>query len=160
MSTTPRHRPRFRALDRAETLALLARCHVGRIAYPLGEQVRIEAVHYVYSDGWLYARTAPGEKERMLDDSFYRVVPVAFETDEVEGLFRWRSAVVQGNAYRLDPPQQGGDPADWTDAVRALRALIPESFTADDPVPHRTVVFRIAVQEATGREATDEGEEG
>lgn len=38
-------------------------------------------------------------------------------------------------------------------AVELLRTLVRETFTTDDPAPHRDVVFRIAVQEATGREA-------
>jgi hypothetical protein len=35
-----------------------------------------------------------------------------------------------------------------------LRELIPEALTADDPTPHRTVIFRIPIQGATGRAAS------
>ncbi|HEX5870360.1 MAG TPA: hypothetical protein VFY65_08095, partial [Longimicrobium sp.] len=48
---------------------------------------------------------------------------------------------------------------EWEEAafnkgVDLLRELIPETLTPGDPVPFRTVLFRIAVQEMTGREAT------
>lgn len=38
--------------------------------------------------------------------------------------------------------------------VELLRSLVPATLTAEDPAPHRQVLFRIAVQEVTGREAT------
>jgi uncharacterized protein len=79
--------------------------------------------------------------------------PVAFEVDEVEELFRWRSVVVHGGFYTL--PQLGAhwEVEEWKRGVEALRTVLPETFTDEDPVAFRDIMFRIAVQEISGREA-------
>jgi nitroimidazol reductase NimA-like FMN-containing flavoprotein (pyridoxamine 5'-phosphate oxidase superfamily) len=142
--------PRFRSLDRAEIDALLARNHVGRLAYAHGRRVEVQPVHYVYADGWLYGRTSEGAKVEAIGQGWW---PVAFEVDEVDDLFRWRSVVVHGGFYMI--PAEG---AEWEmkereKAIHLLRSLIPETFTETDPTPFRSLLFRIAVQEASGREA-------
>jgi uncharacterized protein len=153
---TTRRAPRIRELGREEIDAILARNHVGRLAYAWQNHVDIEPLHYVYDGGWIYGRTSHGAK---MEATGYAWSPVAFEVDEIEGLFRWRSVVVHGGFYTL--PQKGAEweEAEWKRGVELLRKLIPATFTDDDPVAFRTVLFRIAVQEATGREATP-GDEG
>lgn len=146
-------RPAFRTLTGSQVDEVLRRNHLGRIAYSWRSTVDVEPLHYVYRDGWIYARTSEGEKYRVLAQSYYRIWPVAFEVDEAEGFFRWRSVVVHGSAYLLTPPEEGGDPEQWEEAVTALRTLLPGTFTPEDPVPFRNAIFRIAVQEASGREA-------
>ena len=142
-------RPRFRSLSHEECIAILARNHVGRIAYAHENHVDIQPLHYVYHDGWLYGRTSHGTKLGVTGTTWW---PVAFEVDEVEEIFRWRSVVVHGGFYTLDDEAQvQGE--EWARGVALLRTLVPETFTDDDPVAFRTVVFRMAVQEATGREA-------
>lgn len=148
-------RPLIRTLARAEMDAILTRNHLGRVAYNYQGAINVEPLHYVYDGAsWIYARTSEGEKFRLLNDSYYRIWPVAFEVDEAEGFFRWRSVVVHGDAYLLLPPEDGGDAAEWDEAVEFLRRLVPEAFGPDDPVPSRRAVFRIAALDATGREST------
>lgn len=149
MSVTPN--PVIRHLGREECVAILARNHVGRLAYTRSNMIDIEPVHYVYADGWIYGRTSEGKK---IDTTGYSWWPVAFEVDEVEELFRWRSVVVHGGFYTI--PFNGVDwqVEEWERGVEALRTLIPETFTEADPVAFRTIMFRIAVQEISGREAT------
>jgi len=143
-------RPRFRELSRDECVAILARNHVGRIAYSWRNHLDIEPLHYVYRDGWLYGRTSHGAKLETTGTTWW---PVAFEVDEIEELFRWRSVVVHGGFYTV--PENGSDAQreEWRQGVELLRTLIPDTFTEDDPVAFRTVVFRMAVQQVTGREA-------
>ena len=141
--------PRIRALDRDECIAILARNHVGRIAYAHANHVDIQPLHYVYDHGWLYGRTSFGSKLGVTGTTWW---PVAFEVDEVEELFRWRSVVVHGGFYTLDDEVEA-QKEEWARGVELLRTLVPGTFTADDPVAFRTVVFRMAVQELTGREA-------
>ncbi|MDB4950269.1 MAG: hypothetical protein JWM27_2918 [Gemmatimonadetes bacterium] len=149
MSASPR--PVFRALERAEVHAVLARNHVGRLAYGSGAHIDVEPVHYVYDGGWIYGRTSRGAK---LEATGTHWSPVAFEVDEIEGLFDWRSAVVHGGFYTVSPDHGEWERQAWDDAVRVLRRLVPETFTDDDPTPFRNVVFRVAVQEVSGRAAS------
>lgn len=142
--------PTIRELSRSEIDALLARNNVGRMAYARGSHIDIEPMHYVYANGWLYGRTSPGRK---LDVAAREWWPVAFEVDEVDELFRWRSAVVHGGFYTLDPRGAPWERDEAQKAIELLRTLLPETFTADDPIPGRTVLFRIAVQEVSGRTA-------
>ncbi|MGI9190032.1 MAG: pyridoxamine 5'-phosphate oxidase family protein [Longimicrobiaceae bacterium] len=142
----------IRSLDREEIEEILARNHVGRLAYAKGNRVDIEPLHYVYDVGWIYGRTSPGTKIETTGTEWW---PVAFEVDEVKGIFEWRSVVVHGGFYTI--PREGWTTAQretWMRGVGLLRRLIPETFRDDDPAPHRTLLFRIAVQEASGREAT------
>ncbi len=141
--------PLFRELDRAGIEAILARNHVGRIGYARDNHVVIEPVHYVFDDGWIYGRTSEGEKYEALGATAYQWWPVVFEVDEVEDMFRWRSVLVHGGFYVVPRAET----AVWEHAVELLRRLVPDTFGPDDPVAFRTVVFRIAVREATGREA-------
>src|SRR5690349_15736001 len=86
----PTSAPTFRELPRDECDALLARNHVGRVAFSFHDRVDLEPVHYVYAEGWIHGRTAPGAKVAVLRHHPW----VAFEVDEVEGLFDWQSVVV------------------------------------------------------------------
>lgn len=131
-----------------DIVALLARNRVGRIAYAVHDRVDIEPIHFVYADGWIYGRTSRGTKL----SSLLRNRWVAFEVDEVHSLFDWCSVVVHGAVYFLDPdPTSLTTQRTWERAIELLRRLVPQTLQEGDPVPHRDVVFRIAVQEATGR---------
>lgn len=147
MSSTAR--PHFHALDEAEIWAILARNHIGRIAYAFHDHVDILPVHYIYSDGWIYGRTSPGEKLATLAHHRW----VAFEVDEIQGLYDWRSVVAHGAFYQLSPD----DPA-WTHALELIRRIAPDALMEADPTPFRTVLFRIPVQECTGRRAVSQEE--
>lgn len=154
MGTTTK--PLIRELDRAECEAILARNHVGRLAYARGNHIDIEPLHYVYSDGWIYGRTSEGRK---IETTGYTWWPIVFEVDEVEALFRWRSVVVHGGFYSLPGKGMDWQVEEWQRGVELLRTLIPETFTDDDPVAFRTILFRISVQEISGRSAIPEGED-
>ena len=145
--------PHFRELDRTEIDTILARNNVGRIAYARKNQVNIQPVHYVFSDGWIIGRTSYGAKFDALGETAYRWWPVAFEVDEVKDIFDWRSVVVQGGFFVLDPDGAPPERQAWEEALELVRTLNPKALRKDDPTPFRTVLFRISVQEATGREA-------
>lgn len=136
--------PAFRELTRAECDTVLARNHVGRIAFSFHDRVDIEPIHFSYEDGWIYGRTADGTKLRTLAHNRW----VAFETDEVNAMFDWRSVVIKGALYILDT---GGAPYDH--AVSVLRKLSPDALSEHDPFPDRTVVFRVHADQVTGRTA-------
>ena len=147
--TPPLHAvpPMFRGLSEEECVELLARSHVGRIAYLDAGQVGIAPIHYVYDSGWIIGRTAVGAKLTALRHHPW----VAFEVDEVRGPFDWRSVVVRGAFYLLDRDGHAGARARWEHAAALLRGLVPGALTAADPAPTRDVLFRIHVGEMTGR---------
>lgn len=141
--------PTIRELGPEEADALLRAHRVGRIAYAWHDRVDIEPIHYVYEDGRIYARTSEGAKLLTLRHSPW----VAFEVDEVRGLYDWRSVVAHGTVYPLHADGTPTERATYARAVELLRALEPATLGAGDPVPWRTVVFEIAVDRMSGREA-------
>jgi hypothetical protein len=147
METRHRHdlRPVFRTLDADAITALLKRNHVGRLAFTLHDRVDIQPVHYVYDAGWLYGRTEPGTKLSTIAHHPW----VAFEVDETAAIFDWESVVVHGKFEILE--DQWHTPEVIAHAKDLLRILIPETLQTDDPVPFRTVLFRVYLSQATGR---------
>ena len=143
----PRGSVEFRTSTDAEARALLARQHVGRIAFSLHDHVDIEPVHYVLDGPWIYGRTSPGRKLATLAHHPW----CAFEVDDVRGPLDWESVVVHGTFYRLDPG--GPEHEAHEHALVLVRALVPHSLEAGDPTPHRTVLFRIHANEMHGRAA-------
>jgi nitroimidazol reductase NimA-like FMN-containing flavoprotein (pyridoxamine 5'-phosphate oxidase superfamily) len=142
--------PAFRALSKVECEKVLSRNHVARLAFSFRDRVDIEPVHYVYEKGWMFGRTSPGSKLTTLAHSHW----MAAEVDEIDGIFDWRSVVVRGSFYTVSPDVPGAEADAWARGVELLRTLIPETGTADDPVPFRTIIFQIQVEETIGREAT------
>ncbi len=141
--------PTFVDLSKTECTEILERNVVARIAYSFHDRVNIVPLHYRYADGWIYGRTSSGGKlEQILHNQW-----VAFEVDEIKGLFEWKSVVVHGAFYLVDPKQSGRDRAIYEEAVEKLRRVIPDSLDADDPVPFRNQVFRIHAADLTGRAA-------
>lgn len=141
--------PIFRDLTPEEIEIVLSRNHVGRIAFAFRGHVDIEPIHYVYDAGWIYGRTAPGTKLSTLVHHPW----VAFEVDEIAGLFDWTSVVARGTVYLLDADGAPSDRETYARALELLRELIPETMAPDDPTPSRRALFRIHLDETTGRTA-------
>jgi nitroimidazol reductase NimA-like FMN-containing flavoprotein (pyridoxamine 5'-phosphate oxidase superfamily) len=140
--------PEFRELTREECNAVLARNHVGRIAFSHHDHVDIEPIGFVYEDDWIYGRTSDGTKLRTLAHNRW----VAFETDEVSAMLDWRSVVIKGALYLLEADGVRGEAYDK--AVEVLRRFTPEALTEHDPVAFRTALFRIHADQVSGRSAS------
>jgi nitroimidazol reductase NimA-like FMN-containing flavoprotein (pyridoxamine 5'-phosphate oxidase superfamily) len=139
----------FRDLASHEIEEMLNRHNVGRMAYSFHDRVDIEPIHFVYADGAMYGRTAPGSKL----DTLLHHPWVALEIDEVDGLFDWRSVVVKGTVYVVEQGLSSDVAEHYEHAVEAIRTLMPDAFTDDDPVPSRSIVFRLHIHEKRGRAA-------
>ena len=146
---TPTNAPTFRELDAAETTALLARHHIGRLAYSYHGRVDIEPIHYVFADGAFYMRTEPGSKLSALAHAPW----AAFEVDEIDGPFDWRSVVAHGTVYVLEDEGSPEARATYRSAVARIRELMPAALTADDPVPGRRIVLKLYAADTRGRES-------
>ncbi len=145
--------PTFRDLSREECESLLAVNHVGRLAFTFKDRTDIEPLHYVYENGWIYGRTGEGSKLTTIGHHPY----VAFEVDEVRGSFDWRSVVAHGTVYVLEKSGGPVTAEEYDHAVELLRRVMPKTLRPGDPVPFRTVMFGIHVDELSGREAAVQG---
>jgi nitroimidazol reductase NimA-like FMN-containing flavoprotein (pyridoxamine 5'-phosphate oxidase superfamily) len=140
--------PLLAVLDRFEACEeILARNSVGRIAFALQDRVSVLPVHYVYDDGWIYGRTSPGGKLRQI----LRNRRIAFEVDEHTQVFEWRSVVVRGPFYLIEPGTLPSDRRIHEKAVSLIRRLVPSALGDSDPVPFRDQLFRIRAVEISGR---------
>jgi nitroimidazol reductase NimA-like FMN-containing flavoprotein (pyridoxamine 5'-phosphate oxidase superfamily) len=135
----------IRELMVEECHALLVGGHVGRVAYSLHDRVDIEPISYACDGEWIFGRTSSGSKLTTLLHNPW----CAFEIDEVEDVLHWSSVVVKGVFHLLDP--EVGSPDTYRRAERLLRALVPGTFSAHDPAPHRDIVFGIFMHEIRGR---------
>ena len=143
-----RNAPKFMKLTDRASRTLLGRHGAGRLAFTFKDHVDIEPIGYVLDGDWLYGRTSRGTKLIQVKHHPW----VAFEVDEIEGPFDWRSVVVHGTVYFLNPG--GQEHADFPHAVALFRQKDPRVLRGDDPVPQRTIFFRIHVDEITGRAAS------
>ena len=143
----------IRTLDQAECEEVLKRNIVGRLAFALHDRVEVFPIHFVYDSGSVYGRTDPGGK--LVD--ILRNRRVAFEIDEHEDLFSWRSVVIHGSLYLVDSAGGEEEKRAYDHALRVLRRLLPDALSAGDPAGHRTELFRIQVTEMSGRAASPSG---
>lgn len=137
----------YRDLSHSECEDLLRKHKVGRLAYMLRNHVEIVPIHFVYDDGWIYIRSALGQKVRALHTAPW----VAFEVDEVVSLSEWSSVVVHGSAQVLDPDGPESEVEALRRAIAALRSATPDALRPGDPAPERTFVLRISTDRMTGR---------
>lgn len=140
----------IRELSREEIEAILARNRVGRVAFSFHDRVDIQPIHFIYERGWIYGRTSEGEKIATVTHNQW----VAFEIDEVNALFDWRSVVVHGSFWIINPRGSPRAEEQWAKAAKLVEQIVPGALTENDPVAFRHTLFRIAVGDARGREAT------
>lgn len=153
MRSITKRAPSFRDLTLAECKAMLSRHWTGRLAYTFRDRVDIQPIGYVYAKGAVVFRTAPGSKlEKMAHHPW-----VAFEIDEVEGVFDWRSVIAHGTVYALSDTGNEEQRRAYSSAVRFLRRLIPHTLAKKDPVPFRSVVMKLHIDRITGRSAHNGG---
>jgi nitroimidazol reductase NimA-like FMN-containing flavoprotein (pyridoxamine 5'-phosphate oxidase superfamily) len=141
------HMPQLSELSERSARALLARNHVGRIAFSFRDRVDIQPIHYVYDEKWLVGRTGVGSKLVKLAHQPW----CAFEVDEVHDLFHWDSVVVHGSFTMLDPKLGSSDL--YSRALQLLQRFIPGTMTEADPAPDRAILFAIHIDELRGRSA-------
>lgn len=145
--------PSFGILSPTECENVLRRHNVGRLAYALHDRVNVTPVHYKYADGWLYGRSAPGGKLLTILRNRW----IAFEVDENDGLFDWKSVILHGALYVIEPDRSPQERAVYDRAIEVLRELMPATLGATDPIAFRNQLFRIHASEVTGRFAVSHG---
>src|SRR5690606_29718149 len=116
----------------------------------------IAAISYVYDGDSLFGRTQTGVKLATLRHNDR----VAFEVDEIDAPYVWRSVVAHGTFIPLIEGAPGLDTAAFRRGLELLRRLDPDVLTERDPTPEREILFRIAIRELTGRASSGRREQG
>jgi nitroimidazol reductase NimA-like FMN-containing flavoprotein (pyridoxamine 5'-phosphate oxidase superfamily) len=138
-----------RELDRHEAERLLSIHHTGRMAFAFHDRVMLVLVNYVYANGWIYARMEQGPALRTLQHRQW----VAFEVDEIGGVYDWRTVVVHGSVQFLKNDRLSPDWCEFNRALELLRNQISSIHTSSDPQPARLQLYRIHVDDCIGRES-------
>jgi uncharacterized protein len=138
-----------RSLDRREAEAVLSKHHTGRMAFAFHDRITIGLVNYVYADGWIYARIEHGPALTTLRHHQW----VAFEVDELQTVYDWRVVTIHGSIQFLSDDRSSSEWRDFNKATELIRAQVPSALTADDPLPERSQIYRIHVDELLGRES-------
>jgi len=140
-------RVEVRPLTRDDSLALVQRHHMGRIGIGLHDLIRVELTPYVYADDWIYIRAK-------IDGDFEIITRhpwAAFEVDEVDSIYDWRSVEITGVIQILSSNPDADHRFEYEQAVRILRGAVPALLTADDPRPDRVHLLRIHTDTVVGR---------
>lgn len=136
-------------LNKREIIDFLESQFIGRIGCHLDGETYIVPINYVYQNNAIYAHSGDGKKIKML-----RANPkVCFQVDEIDNMFNWKSAIVWGTFEELKGQER----------QQVMQGLIlrimpstdeqgREPSHAIDPVlQDNLIVYKINVQEATGR---------
>ena len=138
-----------RELSRDESLAILAKHHLGRVGITYQDRFHLKICNYLYSENWIYTRAELGDDLVMAEHHPW----AAFEVDEVDGILDWRSVEVWGAIEFLSSDMHSQEWFEFENAVRLLRGAVPEILKADDPMPKRIHLVRVHVDNVLGRES-------
>jgi len=135
----------FGELSAAEIERVLMDGQVGRLGITDGEQVYIFPVSYGYDGVYAYVVSRLGLKVRLM-----RAHPqVCFQVDDIKTPAQWRSVMAHGPFEEL-LEQSARDEAFALIATQGT-ALVPPSVAPFVDGPEVIVVYRIRLQEKTGR---------
>ena len=142
-------------LTRQESLKVLARTHLGRLACARGMQPYIVPIHFAYQDNWLYSFSVLGQK---ID--WMRTNPlVCVEADQMRRE-EWTTVVVFGRYEELSDTSKFQSERTLAFNLLQQRAMwwehggakkMPAGAPAAVPV-----FYRIKIEQITGRRAASE----
>ncbi|HEY7435391.1 MAG TPA: pyridoxamine 5'-phosphate oxidase family protein [Methylomirabilota bacterium] len=144
-------------LSRQESLDLLARTRLGRLACTRGSQPYVVPVYFAYADRSLYGFATVGKKIEWM-----RANPlVCVEVDEVVSPQQWASVIVSGRYEELP------DTSAWRSARAFAHRLLKQSGVWWEPAYVKTILggaprplvpvfYRIHIEETSGHRASPE----
>ena len=138
-----------RELSQDESLAILASHHVARVGLSFHDLIKVKLCNYIYSEGWIYARTELGPDLTIAQHHPW----AAIEVGRVESIYDWQSVEVSGAIEFLHSDMQSRAWYEFENAVNLFRMAVPQILTADDPMPRRIQLMRVHVDTIMGRES-------
>jgi len=144
-------------LTRQESLEVLARTHLGRLACARGMQPYVVPIHFAYQNNWLYSLSVLGQKIEWM-----RANPlVCVEADQMRREL-WATVVVFGRYEELGDTPELRDERAFAFNLLQHRAMWWEhggAKKAPAGTPATVPVFyRIRIEQITGRCAATEQE--
>ena len=138
-----------RELSKDEALAILASHHIGRVGLSFHDLIKVKLADYIYSEGWIYARTELGADLTIAQHHPW----AAFEVGRTASIYDWESVEVSGAIEFLHSDMQSRAWYEFENAVSLFRTVVPQILTADDPMPKRVQLLRVHVDTIMGRES-------
>ena len=138
-----------RQLDQRAIAALLTKHHVGSMAIAFHDRVTLVLANYVYAHRHIYGRLEEGPDFMTLRHHHW----VAFQVSEINGIYDWRTVTANGSIQVLTDGPSVGEATEFRKALDLIRGVVPAVFSPRDPMPERVHLFRMYVDELTGREA-------
>jgi nitroimidazol reductase NimA-like FMN-containing flavoprotein (pyridoxamine 5'-phosphate oxidase superfamily) len=140
-------------LNSAQIDQLLSESILGRIGCSDKGKVYVVPTNYVFDGKSIIAHTLPGEKITMMRKN----PEVCFEVDAVQDLLHWKSVIAWGTYQEIrDERERYNAMKLFVDKMIMLKMAIPAhskevNDTAGKPGSSRSIVYRIIIQEKTGR---------
>ncbi|MEO7103387.1 MAG: pyridoxamine 5'-phosphate oxidase family protein [Gemmatimonadaceae bacterium] len=142
-------RVEVRDLSNEEALAILASHHLGRVGLSFHDLIKVKLCNYIYSEGWIYARTELGPDLTIAMHHPW----AAFEVGRAESIYDWQSVEVSGAIEFLHSDMHSREWYEFENAVNLFRKAVPQILTAEDPMPKRVQLLRVHVDTISGRES-------
>lgn len=127
---------------------------VGRIGCSLNDEAYIIPISYAYDGNYIYCHTTEGKKTAIMRKN----PKVCFQVDEMRDMANWKSVIVQGEFEELKSKEERTTGMRtllnrYLPVISSVTTHIGEHwpFHPDDVTNINGIVFRIAVQEKTGR---------
>ena len=144
----------IKELTRQESLEVLARSHLGRLACTRGDQPYIVPIYFAYDSNCLHSFSTVGQKIEWMRDNPL----VCVQVDEVVNSQKWVSVIVFGRFEELP------DAPEWQDARAVTHGLLRrkaawwepgyvKTIIGGTPRPLVPVFYRIHIEKITGHRA-------
>jgi len=146
--------PMLGYLQSSEIEEVLKNQLVGRIGCSLNGETYIVPISYAYDGKYIYCHTSEGKKTAIM-----RTNPkVCFQVDEMRDMGNWKSVLVQGRFEELKTTEERRKGMQiilnrYLPVISSVTTHIGEHwpFHPDDVTDMNGIVFRIVVEEKTGR---------
>ena len=141
---SPQDLPLFRTLRTSESQVVLARNGLATIALVVDGRVQMLPVHYFYTNGWIYGRTAAATQ-------LPAKAALALQVKEFNPSRGWVNVVVEGQLDLVDADFRGTRPA-WYEKLWSLMRSPVSATPADKQQPRlRDQLFGVRATSIVGR---------
>ncbi len=144
----------FGELKDAEIKEMLGRYFIGRIGCHANGRTYVVPISYAFDGQYIYIHTQEGMKLNMMREN----PQVCFELDAMEDKLIWKSVIIWGSFQEItDPVERSNALKKLLDRVypfiisKKMKLGTHWPFPPDDLNNIKGVVFRIRIEEMTGR---------